>query len=75
MDLMSALCSDDYNQPNSESATLKLKSRPQSKLINKAVEMAYTECSINRQSSTFCEKKVTFKKRLRPSMSWKRILV
>lgn len=82
MDLMSAICSSDYNQPNSRSASLKSKSRTQSKSINKAAQMAHTECSLKRlQSHRFsdyfdcCDDRSLAMTRPRRKMYWDSILV
>lgn len=80
MDLMSAICSSDYNQPNSRSTSLK--SRTQSKSINKAAQMAHTTHSSERlQNHRFgdyfncCDDKVLVGQRLRRNMCWEGILV
>lgn len=79
---MSAICSTDYNQPNSRSASLKQKSRTQSKSINKAAQMAHNECSLkrlqhHRLSDYFncCEDKILARNRLRRNMCWEGIVV
>lgn len=75
MDLMSAVCSDDYNQPNIRSTSLKLKSRTQSSAKQMA---ANGERLQNHQSSDLfncCDKKVRARQRLRRSMCWERVLV
>lgn len=75
MDLMSALDSTDYNQPNGRSASLKVKSRTQSKSINTATQMAHSDCSfirsLNHRLSDYfncCDNKILAKKRLRREM-------
>lgn len=74
MDLMSALCSDDYNQPNNRSASLKLKSRTQS-----TEQMAANAESLqNHRSSDYfncCDKKLRARQRLRRSMCREGVLV
>lgn len=79
MDLMSAICSDDFNQPNSRLASLKLKSRTQSKSINKYKQMASnTERLQNHRFSDYfncCDKKLQVKQRLRRNMCWEGVLV
>jgi hypothetical protein len=68
---MSAVCSDDYNQPNNRSASLKLKSRTQS-----TEEMAANaeRSQIHRSSDYFncCDKKLRARRRLR---RWEGVLV
>lgn len=82
MDLMSAICSTDYNQPNKRSASLKVTLRTQSKSIIKATQMAHTQRSSkwlqnHRFSDYFncCDYKILAGKRLRRDMFWEGILV
>lgn len=82
MDLMSAICSTDYNQPNKRSASLKVTLRTQSKSLNKATQMAHTKRSSKwlqsyRFSDDFncCDNKILAGKRLRRIMCWEGILV
>lgn len=83
MDLMSAICSSDYNQPNKKrSASLKVTLRTQSKSINKATQMAHIKRSSNwLQSHRFsdyincCDNRILAGKRLRSDMWWEGILV
>lgn len=80
---MSSIRSSDYNQPNSRSASLKSKSRTQSKTINKAARMAHSERSLRRlQNHRFsdyvncCDDKgLAQRMRSRGSMCWEGILV
>lgn len=76
---MSAICSDDYNQPNNRSTSLKLKSRTQSTSINKIEQMAASKERLqsHRSSDYFncCDKKLRARQRLRRSMCWEGVLV
>lgn len=83
MDLMSAIRSTDHNQPNNNrSASLKVKSRTQSKSTEKATQMAHSEHSLKRLQShrlsdynDCCDNKVLTRKRLRQSVFWEGFLV
>jgi hypothetical protein len=79
MDLMSAICSADYNQPNNRFASLKRKSRTQSKSINTAQQMAaHQERLQNHRFSEYfncCDKKLQVRQRLRRNMCWEGVLV
>lgn len=83
MNLMSAACSADHNQPHSKSAvSLKLKSRTQSQSINKTTQMADTENSLKRlrkhrlsDQNSCCDNKASSGKRSRRSVCWEGVLV
>lgn len=82
MDLMNAICSSDYNQPNNRSASLKLTSRTQSKSINKGKQMAHAERSLKRlQDRRFsdyvncCDNRILARHRPAIGMCWESIVL
>lgn len=80
---MSSIRSSDYNQPNSRFASLKPKSRTQSKSTNKAAQMVHSERSLRRSmghrlsDSSDCCDDDKGRSRLRPRsiMCWESVLV